>query len=125
MFRALRRCHALTLTLLLAVPGLGGTWLSVAHPCPVDTPWLNQEGHAAHQAHGAGGGHDAPAESSTTCHCVGTCQNASAALSSIAAAPAFTPVLTGWNTAPSSPDRDTPAQPRLRRHPPSTAPPLA
>jgi hypothetical protein len=126
MLRVLRQSRVLALTLLLAAPGLGGTWLSVAHPCPVDMPWLAQpSGHPEHAAQSAHGHSDAPASSTDPCHCVGACQGATAALITLAAAPAVTTAVAGWNTAPSSPDSDSPAQPRLRRHPPSTAPPLA
>jgi hypothetical protein len=113
----------LALTLLLAAPGLGGTWLSVVHPCPVDTPWLAQAGHGDHGAqssheHGSG-----PGDSS--CSCVGACHNGAAALVSIAAGQTTILAAVGWNASPSSPDSDTPVQPRLRWHPPATAPPLA
>ncbi len=56
MLRPSGGADALALTLLLAAPGLGGTWLSVAHPCPVDMPWLAQGGHAGHGAR-TGHGH--------------------------------------------------------------------
>ena len=125
MLRVLRRCRILALTLLLAAPGLGGTWLSVAHPCPVDLPWLAGAGHGDHGAQTSHGHGDAPADSSTSCNCVGTCQSGAAALVSIATAPAAVLAGTGWSTAPSTPNSDTPVQPRLRRHPPATAPPLA
>jgi hypothetical protein len=125
MFRALRRCRNLALTLLLAAPGLGGTWLSVAHPCPVDAPWLAQVGHGDHGAQTSHGHGNAPADSSTSCNCVGACHSGAAALISISTGPTAILAAVGWNTSPSSPNSDTPVQPRLRRHPPATAPPLA
>lgn len=135
MLRVLRRCRFLVLTLLLAAPGLGGTWLSLAHPCPVDMPWLAGSGHGGH---GAGTSHshgnapqgdapqgDAPADSGSSCNCVGACQSGVLALFSLSAGPAAVLAEAGWDTSPSTPDSDTPVQPRLRRHPPATAPPLA
>jgi hypothetical protein len=115
----------LALTLLLAAPGLGGTWLSVAHPCPVDAPWLAQSGHGDHGAQTSHDHGDAPAGSSSSCNCVGACQSGAATVVSIAAGPRTILAAAGWNTSPSSPDSDTPVQPRLRWHPPATAPPLA
>ena len=125
MLRALRQCHILALTLLLAAPGLGGTWLSVAHPCPVDAPWLAQASHTDHGAQASHGHGNAPADSSSSCHCVGVCQSGAAALVSISTGPTAILAVVGWNTSPSTPNSDTPVQPRLRRHPPATAPPLA
>jgi hypothetical protein len=125
MLQVLRQCRALALTILLAAPGLGGTWLSLAHPCPVDMPWLAQSGHSGHGAQDSHGHGDVPADSTTSCNCVGACQSASAALISVSGHSTVVASVAGWNSAPSSPDRDTPAQPRLRRHPPSTAPPIA
>lgn len=125
MLRALRQCRFLALTLLLAAPGLGGTWLSVAHPCPVDAPWLAPGGHGDHAAQTSHGHGDAPADSASSCNCVGACQSGSAALISISTGPTAVLAAAGWNTSPSSPNRDTPVQPRLHRHPPATAPPIA
>lgn len=130
MLRVLRRCHFLALTLLLAAPGLGGTWLSLAHPCPVDMPWLAGSGHGGHGAqtsHGQGDvpPGDTPADSGSSCNCVGACQSGVLALFSLSAGPAAVLAEAGWDTSPSAPASDTPVQPRLRRHPPATAPPLA
>jgi hypothetical protein len=125
MLHALRRCRILALVLLLAAPGLGGTWLSVAHPCLGDLPWLAGAGHGDHEAQTSHGHGDAPAGSTTSCNCVGACQSAAAALVSISAGPTAVLAEAGWTTAPSTPDSDPPVQPRLRRHPPATAPPLA
>jgi hypothetical protein len=124
MLGALRRCRILALTLLLAAPGLGGTWLSVVHPCPVDAPWLAQAGHGDHGAQSSHEHGSTPADSSS-CNCVGACHNGAAALVSIAARPTAILAAVGWDTSSSSPNSDTPVQPRLRRHPPATAPPLA
>jgi hypothetical protein len=124
MLKLLRQCRALALTLLLAAPGLGGTWLSVVHPCPVDTPWVaeshsDQGGQSSH-SHG-----DTSSGSTTSCNCVGACQSAAATLALASAGPKMLPAAAGWDTSPSAPDSEAPAQPRLRRHPPATAPPLA
>src|SRR5688572_4438584 len=102
MLRLLRRCRVLALTLLLAAPGLGGTWLSLAHPCPVDMPWLagaEQQGHAAQPSHGHG---DAADGSSGSCSCVGICQGGAAALIAVQGSPALTAVEAGWTTAAST-----------------------
>ena len=98
--------------------------MSVAHPCPVDAPWLAQVGHGDHATQTSHGHSDAPANSSS-CHCVGACQSGAATLVSISTGPAAILATVGWNTSPASPNSDTPAQPRLRRHPSATAPPLA
>jgi hypothetical protein len=124
MVKLLRQCRALTLTLLLAAPGLGGTWLSLAHPCPVDMPWL-AEAHSDHTGQSSHGHGDTSAGSTTSCNCVGACQSAAATLAPVAAGPKIVPAAAGWDTSPSAPDSEAPAQPRLRRHPPATAPPLA
>jgi hypothetical protein len=123
MLGAFRQCRTLAIALLLAAPGLGGTWLSVVHPCPVDAPWLAPVGHHDHGAQTSHGHGDAPANSSS-CHCVGACHSGAAALISISTGPTAVLAAVGWNSSPSSPDSDTPVQPRLRRHPPATAPPI-
>src|SRR5688500_2837376 len=111
MFAVLRRCRALALTLLLAAPGLGGTWLSLAHPCPVDMPWLAGAGHGDHGPQASHGQGDAPEGSSSSCSCVGACQGGTAGLiqSPIHAVVAF--AGTGWDTAPSAPDVEAPVRP--------------
>src|SRR5918994_7224625 len=108
MLRALRKCRTLALTLLLAAPGLGGTWLSVAHPCPVDAPWLAQVGHGDHGPQTSHDHGNAPAGSSSSCNCVGACQSGAAALVSISAEPAAILAAVGWNNSSSSPNSDTP-----------------
>ena len=70
MLKLLRQCRALALTLLLAAPGLGGTWLSLAHPCPVDMPWL-AEGPSDHSGQSSHGHGDTSSGSTTSCNCVG------------------------------------------------------
>jgi hypothetical protein len=125
MLRLLRQCRALAVTLLLAAPGLGGTWLSLAHPCPVDMPWLAAGEHADHGAQSSHGHDDAPGSSSSSCSCVGACHGASAALTARAVEAAITLARQGWDTAPSSPDSDAPDQHSPHRHPTATAPPLA
>jgi hypothetical protein len=125
MLRVLRRCRALALTLLLAAPGLGGTWLSLAHPCPVDMPWLagaEHDGHGAQAPHGHG---DAGDSSSGSCSCVGACQGGAAALIQSQAHAATTLAATGWDNSPTAAETDAPVESRSHRHPPATAPPLA
>jgi hypothetical protein len=124
MLKLLRQCRALALTLLLAAPGLGGTWLSLAHPCPVDMPWLAEapSEHGGQSSHGHG---DTSSGSTTSCNCVGACQSAAATLAPVIAGPKILPVGAGWDASPSTPDSEVPVQLRLRRHPPATAPPLA
>jgi len=124
MLRTLRQCRALLVLLLLATPGLGCTWLAVAHPCPADTPWLAQGGHAHHQAPGGSSDRHAPADVSS-CHCIGACHSSAATLVARTPPPVAHMAAAGWSTGPSTPDVAPPAQPRLRRHPPATAPPLS
>ena len=125
MLRVLRRCRALALTLLLATPGLGGTVLSVAHPCPVDMPWLAGAEHSTHATQPSHGHGDTPASSSNSCSCVGLCQGGTAVLLPATAHAAVTPATTGWTTSTSAPDTNPPAEHGSHRQPPATAPPLA
>jgi hypothetical protein len=125
MLRALRQYRALALTLLLVAPGLGGTWLSLAHPCPVDMPWLAGDGHSDHGAQASHGHEDAPHSSSSSCSCVGACQSGTAALTHSPVRPALTLAAIGWNTSPAAPDTDAPVENNPHRQPPATAPPLA
>jgi hypothetical protein len=125
MLHALRRCRVLALALLLAAPGLGGTWLALAHPCAVDMPWLaagDPPDPDAQTSHGHGDAHDT---SSGSCSCVGACQSGTASLIDSPARAVLTAVTTGWTSAPTAPDTDPPAEPSPHRHPPATAPPLA
>src|SRR5918997_2176904 len=103
MLRLLRQCRALAVTLLLAAPGLGGTWVSLAHPCPVDMPWLAAAEHADHGAQTSHGHDDTHGSSSSSCSCVGACQGGSAALTAPAAEAVFTLARPGWDIAPSAP----------------------
>jgi hypothetical protein len=125
MLGLLRQCRALALTLLLAAPGLGGTWLTLAHPCPVDMPWLAQGDHHDHQAQTSHSHGDAPEGSAPSCNCVGACHSGAATLVSISTGPTSTIAGAGWSTPPSALDSDAPVQHRLHRQPPATAPPLA
>lgn len=130
MIGPVRRSRVLALLLLFATPALGGSWLQAAHPCPVDSPWLQAHGAgpadrgaqgAAHHDQGGPGDHPGAA----ICHCVGTCAAAALAVLSdapvvpIAAAPvAGHPArLVAATVAPTLRPAD--------RLPPSTAPPLA
>ena len=124
MLKVLRQCRALALTLLLAAPGLGGTWLSVAHPCPVDMPWL-AEAHGDHSAQSPHSHGDTSSGSTTSCNCVGACHGAAATLAPVSAGPTVILSAAGWDSSPSAPNSEDPVQPRLHRHPPATAPPLA
>jgi hypothetical protein len=125
MLGALRQCRTLAVALLLAVPGLGGTWLTLAHPCPVDMPWLAPSGHGGHGAESSHGHDDAPPGSTSSCNCVGACQSVGVALNSIPAGPTVIAAVAGWNPSPSTPDTDSPVRPWPHRQPPATAPPLA
>jgi hypothetical protein len=74
MMARLRRLRWLALVLLVAVPGLGGAALQLAHPCPVDSPWLalgHDAGHSVHDSHGAPA--DSRASAPESCQCVGAC----------------------------------------------------
>src|SRR5919109_3342794 len=108
MLHLLRRCRALALTLVLASPGLGGTWLSLVHPCPVDMPWLAAEGHLSHGAQAAHGHGDAPAGSSSSCSCVGACQGGSVTLTSISSGPVVAVAAGGWDASPATANVDAP-----------------
>lgn len=129
MLGTLRRLRLLTWMLLLSTPGLAGTVLQAAHPCPVDAPWLAAEqaghhgGHAGH--HGSvpdDAGQDA---GHGVCNCVGACQvGAPAPLPSGAGPIRVVPVAVV--SAPVVPSTTTaPVWRPLDRLPPSTAPPTA
>lgn len=117
MIRTLRRSRLLALVLLLATPALGGAWLQAAHPCPVDAPWVLDQG----AGHGDHGEHSAPAG----CQCVGSCAGAAATHlppvavvpAAVLPAPAVPPRLAAHDLAP--------AFRPSHRLPPATAPPLA
>jgi hypothetical protein len=112
----IRRSRLLALALLLATPALGGAWLQVAHPCPVDAPW------AGHPDAGGHGDHDSPGHGET-CHCVGSCAASAAAILTAAAAVSG---MLDEAPAPPRPPRAALTVPALRpsdRLPPATAPP--
>ena len=118
MLHLLRRSRLLALALLLATPALGGAWLQVGHPCPVDAPWLStggNEGHGEHDPHSTPG----------TCHCVNSCQ--AAAVAAIAAAPVLQLAAAPPPAAPPAfaPAAPLPAFRPADRLPPATAPPTA
>ena len=117
--------RALVAALALAAPGLGGTWLAVAHPCPVDMPWLAAQSHAGHDAQSSHGHGDAGHGSSSACSCVSACQNASAALNQSPVPAAGTVATPGWDVFPSASNHETPALRIAHRLPPATAPPLS
>ena len=121
------RSRLTSLFLLLASPAVGGTVLPVAHPCPVDAPWLAQEAgkggheHGGHHQHSKG-----PAnQSGHTC----TCPSACTAGLSVAVPTAFaTIVLPAAPVRTLSLSADTDGgwiHAFLDRLPPSTAPPIA
>lgn len=69
----------LALLLALLLPGVGGSWLALAHPCPAAlavTGGGQHEVPAAAGHHGHDGSHSAPAqgEHGTHCQCLGACQ---------------------------------------------------
>jgi hypothetical protein len=116
MIRLLRRSRVLALALLLATPALGGAWLQAFHPCPVDTPSLEQHGHG--HEHGS----TSKAES---CHCVGSCSAASIAVLPTGAAE-FAAAPSGVSPRPRFVRRaDAPRLQPSELLPPATAPPLS
>ncbi|HEX5635016.1 MAG TPA: hypothetical protein VFX50_17355 [Gemmatimonadales bacterium] len=109
MRRLRRLARHLALPLGLLLPGLGGTWLQEAHPCPVEHAAAGHAGHGAPAAEGSGhgqhvgagdhGSQDGGTESQApSCTCIGACGQgtAPAAPTPIAflsgAVGAFTPV---------------------------------
>jgi hypothetical protein len=122
MIRFLRSSRLLALALVLATPALGGAWLQAVHPCPVDMPWLEEQG--GHQAGHSEGHHGAPAGQAEGCHCVGSCSTATgAALVSATETPSLT--TSAAPVPPAFPARgDAPPLRPSDRLPPATAPPL-
>jgi hypothetical protein len=116
MIRLLRRSRLLALALLLATPAMGGAWLQAFHPCPVDTPWLEQHGH----------GHDhGPTSKAESCHCVSSCSAASIAVLPSGAAE-FAAAPSGFSPRPVVSRRaDAPLLQPSDFLPPATAPPLS
>ncbi len=122
MFSLLRGSGLLSLALLLATPGVAGTILQAAHPCPAQAPWLPRSGDApnAHH-HGHGSQQDAPSQ----CHCIGTCHTA-ATWAPPAGGPVV-PLVQVERVALSNPSATALAPVVLpyRFLPPATAPPIA
>jgi hypothetical protein len=116
MIRLLRCSRLLALVLLLATPALGGAWLQAIHPCPVDTPWLEQHGHG----HEHGG-----ASKAEGCHCVSSCSAATIAVLPTVAAE-FEAAPSGFSPrAVFSRRADAPLPQPSELLPPATAPPLS
>jgi len=120
------RSRLISFFLLLASPAVGGTVLPVAHPCPVDAPWLAST--AGHHRHAHGGHHQQSktpsGQSGHTCTCPGTCS---------AGVAIVVPTSVNGRQLTTSPLRillsalTQPlgwSQSRLDLLPPSTAPPL-
>ncbi len=125
----------LALLAALLVPGLGGAWLQLGHPCPATETrtvavHAGPGGHHPGAAHAHGTGHErheSPPHQheGATCTCVGACHHAPALLPSAdpvglavaAAAPARTapPLAASW----------LPHGHPFDLLPPATAPPLA
>jgi hypothetical protein len=116
MIRLLRRSRLLALVLLLATPALGGAWLQAVHPCPVDSPWLEQDGH--------GHEHD-EASKAAGCHCVSSCSAASIAVLPSGAAEIESTPSTFSPRPVFSPRADAPLLQPSEFLPPATAPPLS
>ncbi|HKP28101.1 MAG TPA: hypothetical protein VJU15_01790 [Gemmatimonadales bacterium] len=121
------RSRFASLLLLLASPAVGGTALPIAHPCPVDAPWLAQHetGHDEHAGHH--GQSQAPTDqpSSHSCTCPGAC---TVGFGLSVPSPAGTITLPGApvRTLPASVEHSAPwTRSALDRLPPSTAPPIA
>lgn len=116
MIRLLRRSRLLALVLLLATPAFGGAWLQAIHPCPVDTPWLEQHGH----------GHEHGATSKAEgCHCVSSCSASSVAVLATGAV-SLAASTSGFSALPAFPPRaHVPLLQPSDLLPPATAPPLS
>jgi hypothetical protein len=119
------RSRLASLLLLLASPAVGGTVLPVAHPCPVDAPWLapDQGGHEH-------GNHHQQSQSPTdqsghSC----TCPGMGAAGLGVAIPSGFGTVIlvpAPEQSLPASADPDARwTRAFLDLLPPSTAPPIA
>lgn len=129
------RSHARLLAslLLLASPAVGGMVLPLAHPCPVDAPWLADAGatdsHHAHHgsvATPSGASESAPAgrDSHTDCSCIGIC-----AAPAVLLVPQGVVALVAAVTVPSARPQWPVSDATETRHqlldllPPTTAPP--
>jgi hypothetical protein len=128
MLATLRRSRLLALALLLlGVPGLGGAWLQVAHPCQQEMPWLAGQpvAHGADDARNAAAGHAGHgSHEDPGCHCVGACESARGFAPTVRTALVALLDL----ESPARPPILHDAGPRTVRlaalHPPATAPPL-
>jgi hypothetical protein len=89
----------------------------------VDTPWLAGHQEAQHASHH--GSEPGSIPSGQTCHCVGACHIAGAALLSTGAKIAAVVVAADRPASTPAPHRDPPVQRSTDRQPPATAPPLA
>lgn len=74
-----RRCLGpLALLLAILLPGLGGSWLSLGHPCPTSvaaTPApMNHGPDASHHDHGAPHDTQSAGHHGSHCDCLGACQ---------------------------------------------------
>jgi hypothetical protein len=122
------RSRLASLLLLLASPAVGGTALPIAHPCPVDAPWLATEsgsGPASEHAGHHGQPQTPDDQSSHTCTCPSACTfsgglslpsgagDLKIPFSAVRILPAFVEHSAPWTRA------------FLERLPPSTAPPIA
>ena len=123
MLGFLRRSRLIRLALLFVTPGVGGTVLQAAHPCPVEAPWLSQPGDASNAHHHGDHGSDTglPVE----CHCIGACNAASTWAPPSGGPVVAIPQLTRVVSAQPSCTALAPASLPYRFLPPSTAPPLA
>jgi hypothetical protein len=119
--------------LLIASPAIGGQLLPLAHPCPVEAPWVGDAGTVdPHAGHGHAP-HDTTAPSTPSeqhahadCTCIGACATPLALdtpRSPIAVMAAFFAPQTARPWVPV--ERIDGALRPLDRLPPQTAPPLA
>jgi hypothetical protein len=118
-----RRSRIVTGFLLLASPGGLGMVLPVAHPCPVDAPWLAQAQPAGTPPQHR---HHDPAPGRTpdhTCVCIGSCL--SSALPSGVTGHEDRPAPPEAATAPIGVDAALVLAPLATLLPPATAPPPA
>jgi len=121
------RSRLAALLLLLASPAVAGTVLPVAHPCPVDAPWLAQTPGDGGHAHG-NHHQQSQAPSDQSGHSC-TCPGMGAAGIGVAIPSGFGTVLLApapVRSLPASADPDARwTRAFLDFLPPSTAPPIA
>jgi len=121
------RSRLASVLLLLASPAMAGTVLPLAHPCPVDAPWLAQDPGSSHEEHAGHHQSHSPAGQSTShsCTCPSAC-TAGLGLSVLPAAGAISFLATPLRVFPAFVEHSAPWTPSyLDRLPPSTAPPIA